>query len=59
MHKMFGVVVIDGSRTPVLAAWADRFRESDVGKEVLPDADIAVEYAKKIQAYRDAAAASK
>ncbi|XP_047059461.1 probable glutathione S-transferase GSTU6 [Lolium rigidum] len=59
MSKMFGVVVIDVARTPVLAAWADRFRESDVGKEVLPDGDIAVEYAKKIQAYRAAAAASK
>ncbi|XP_051199963.1 probable glutathione S-transferase GSTU6 [Lolium perenne] len=54
MRKMFGVVVIDVARTPVLAAWADRFRESDVGKEVLPDADIAVEYAKKIQVYRPA-----
>ncbi|XP_051204536.1 probable glutathione S-transferase GSTU6 [Lolium perenne] len=59
MRKMFGVVVIDAARTPVLAAWADRFKESDVGKEVLPDGDIAVEYAKKIQAYRAAAAASK
>ncbi|XP_047062871.1 probable glutathione S-transferase GSTU6 [Lolium rigidum] len=59
MRKMFGVVVIDAAKTPVLAAWADRFRESDVGKKVLPDADVAAEYAKKIQAYRAAAAASK
>jgi hypothetical protein len=29
-----------------------------VGKEVLPDADVAAEYAKKIQAYRAAAAAA-
>jgi glutathione S-transferase len=59
MRKMFGVVVIDAAKTPVLAAWADRFRESDVGKKVLPDGDVAAEYAKKIQAYRAAATASK
>ncbi|KAK1604554.1 hypothetical protein QYE76_028227 [Lolium multiflorum] len=59
MRKMFGVVVIDAARTPGFAAWADRFRESGVGKKVLPDADVAAEYAKKIQAYRAAAAASK
>uniref|UniRef100_A0ACD5XXP4 Uncharacterized protein n=1 Tax=Avena sativa TaxID=4498 RepID=A0ACD5XXP4_AVESA len=58
MRKMVGVVVIDAARTPGLAAWADRFRESHVGKEVLPDADIAAEYAKKIQAYRQAAVAA-
>jgi glutathione S-transferase len=58
MRKLFGVVVIDAARAPLLAAWADRFRASDVGKEVLPDADVAAEYAKKIQAYRAAAAAA-
>ncbi|CAD6266438.1 unnamed protein product [Miscanthus lutarioriparius] len=59
LRAMFGVEVIDAARAPLLAAWAERFGETAVAKEVLPEPDEAVAYAKKIQAYRASASAKK
>ncbi|XP_066326314.1 probable glutathione S-transferase GSTU6 [Miscanthus floridulus] len=56
LRAMFGVEVIDAARAPLLAAWAERFAETAVAMEVLPEPDQAVAYAKKIQAYRAASA---
>ena len=56
--KMFGVVFLDAGKTPLLATWAKRFTETDAAKEVVPDTDVVMEYAKKRQAYRVAVAAA-
>ncbi|KQJ97558.1 probable glutathione S-transferase GSTU6 [Brachypodium distachyon] len=50
MGKMAGVAFLDTGKTPLLAAWAERFGETEVAKEAVPDADVVVEYAKKRQA---------
>ncbi|KAI5017584.1 hypothetical protein ZWY2020_042472 [Hordeum vulgare] len=55
-RKMFGVVFLEAGRTPLLAGWAKRFAETDAAKEVVPDTDVVMEYAKKRQAYRAAVA---
>nr|CAB3485850.1 unnamed protein product [Digitaria exilis] len=39
-----GVKVIDGAKMPALAAWAERFRELDCVKGLIPDAKRLVEY---------------
>jgi glutathione S-transferase len=45
---MFGVALVDAAKTPLFAAWAERFREAEVAaKEVVPDADKVVEYFRK------------
>ena len=59
LRAMFGVEVIDVAQAPLLAAWAERFAETAVAKEVLPEPDQAVAYAKKIQAYWASAASAK
>jgi glutathione S-transferase len=46
--RMFGVALVDAAKTPLFAAWAERFREAEVAaKEVVPDADKVVEYFRK------------
>ncbi|KAL6658784.1 hypothetical protein ACP70R_002824 [Stipagrostis hirtigluma subsp. patula] len=55
VHKMFGVEIIDASKSPLLAAWAGRFGETSAAAEVLPEPDKAVEYAMKLRAKRAAA----
>lgn len=57
-RKMFGVVFLDAGKTPLLAAWAKRFAETDAAKETVPDTDVVMEYAKKRQAYRVVVAAA-
>ena len=37
IEKMISVKVMDAARTPFLAAWAERFKEADTVKGVLPD----------------------
>uniref|UniRef100_A0ACD5U458 Uncharacterized protein n=1 Tax=Avena sativa TaxID=4498 RepID=A0ACD5U458_AVESA len=45
---MFGVALVDASKTPLFAAWAERFGEDEVAsKGVVPGADKVVEYFKK------------
>ncbi|KAJ1296502.1 hypothetical protein BS78_01G305800 [Paspalum vaginatum] len=36
-EKMVGVRVLDAVRTPLLAAWGERFAAADAAKDVLPD----------------------
>ncbi|KAJ1296503.1 hypothetical protein BS78_01G305900 [Paspalum vaginatum] len=50
LRRMYGVEIVGTSRTPLLAAWAERFAETAEAKEVLPEADDAVQYAKKLHA---------
>jgi glutathione S-transferase len=52
LHKMFGVVVIEEGKAPLLAGWVKRFGETDMAKEVVPHVDTAVEYLKKLQSNR-------
>ncbi|CAM0956163.1 unnamed protein product [Alopecurus aequalis] len=48
--KMYGVVLIDATKTPLFAAWAERFGRTEAAKGVVPDTDILAEYAKKRRA---------
>uniref|UniRef100_A0A453II37 Glutathione S-transferase n=1 Tax=Aegilops tauschii subsp. strangulata TaxID=200361 RepID=A0A453II37_AEGTS len=50
IRKMFGVTFFDVGKTPLLAAWAERFAGTEMAREVVPDADTAVVFAKKLQA---------
>lgn len=45
-----GVRLFDAEKTPLLAAWLERFGELDVSKAVLPDVDRVVEYVRMILA---------
>jgi glutathione S-transferase len=54
---LFGAKLIDAARTPVLAAWMERFCELDAAKAVLQDVDRVVEYGKMLIA-KNAARAS-
>lgn len=51
LRKISGVAFIDAGKTPLLAAWAERFGETEEAKALVPEADKAVEYAKKLQAW--------
>jgi glutathione S-transferase len=55
---MTGTKIFDTVKTPLLAAWAERFRELDGAKAALPDVDRVVEFAHKRAAAVAAAAAS-
>ena len=57
LRRMRAVEIIDSGRTPLLAAWAERFGESAEAKGVVPGADEAVQYANKLAAAAAAAAA--
>jgi glutathione S-transferase len=45
-----GAKIFDATKTPLLAAWMERFCELDVAKAVLQDVGAVVEYAKAVQA---------
>ena len=53
-----GDKIFDAAKTPLLAAWVERFSELDAAKAVFQDVDRVVEYAGGIQARLSAAAAS-
>ncbi|CAN6284141.1 unnamed protein product [Urochloa humidicola] len=55
-HRMFGVEIISSSEAPLLAAWAERFRETAEAKKVMPEVDQAVQYVNRIAAAVAAAA---
>jgi glutathione S-transferase len=57
-EKLYGFMVFDATRTPLLHAWMERFLALDVAKAVLPDPDRLVEFAKMRQAEAAAAAAN-
>jgi glutathione S-transferase len=48
--KMYGVVLIDATKNPVFAAWAERFGETEAAKGVVPETDVVAEYARKRRA---------
>jgi glutathione S-transferase len=52
LRRMFGVRLIDERRTPLLAAWAERFGEAAAANGVVTSTlvDMAVEHAKKLRA---------
>uniref|UniRef100_A0ACD5TN05 Uncharacterized protein n=1 Tax=Avena sativa TaxID=4498 RepID=A0ACD5TN05_AVESA len=50
LRRLFGVRFIVAGKTPLLASWAERFRGTDAAREVMPDADKAVEFAKMLMA---------
>jgi glutathione S-transferase len=55
---MSGAKIFDHIKTPLLTAWAERFRELDSAKVALPDIDRMVEFIQKRQALAAAAAAA-
>ncbi|XP_008780084.1 glutathione S-transferase U17-like [Phoenix dactylifera] len=57
VEKMAGFKALDEAKTPMLAGWAERFCSDDAVKEVMPEADKLIEFAKKIQAIMNAAPA--
>ncbi|KAF8698483.1 hypothetical protein HU200_035223 [Digitaria exilis] len=44
VRRVYEVEIISSTKTPLLAAWAQRFGETEVAKKVMPDADKVVEY---------------
>ncbi|XP_047096495.1 probable glutathione S-transferase GSTU6 [Lolium rigidum] len=48
--KMYGVVLLDAAKSPIFAAWAARFGETEAVKGVVPETDTVAEYAKKRRA---------
>ncbi|KQJ97559.1 probable glutathione S-transferase GSTU6 [Brachypodium distachyon] len=50
LRRLFGVELLDTGKTPLLAAWAERFAETETATKVVPDADSAVEFARKLAA---------
>ena len=50
LRRLFGVTFVAPGKTPLLAAWAERFGGTEAAREVVPDADKAVEFAKKLMA---------
>jgi glutathione S-transferase len=50
LRRLFGVTFVAAGKTPLLAAWAERFGGTEAAREVVPDADKAVEFAKKLMA---------
>ncbi|KAF8698481.1 hypothetical protein HU200_035221 [Digitaria exilis] len=45
-EALLGVKFLDGDRTPLLAAWAERFASLDVAKAALPDFGRVIKHAK-------------
>ena len=56
-EPLSGSKLIDAEKTPLLAAWMERFCELDAAKAVLQDVDRVVEYAKLVMT-KNAARAS-
>ncbi|KAM0897097.1 hypothetical protein ACQ4PT_022772 [Festuca glaucescens] len=50
LHRLFCVMFLVAGKTPLLATWAERFGGTEAAREVVPDADRAVEFAKKLMA---------
>ncbi|CAN6324757.1 unnamed protein product [Urochloa humidicola] len=57
-EMMSGDKIIDAAKTPLLAAWMERFCELDAAKAVLQDVGAVVEYARAVQARLAVAAAA-
>jgi len=57
-EPLSGDKIIDAAKTPLLAAWMERFCELDAAKAVLQDVDAVVEYARALQARIAAATAN-
>lgn len=55
---MSGGKIFDPIKTPLLAAWVERFSKLDSAKAALPDVDRVIEFAKKRQAKAAASAAA-
>lgn len=55
VRRMYGVEVVDASKAPLLAAWAERFGESGEAKDVVPEADEVVQFINNIRAIAAAA----
>ena len=45
-----GDKIFDAAKTPLLAAWVERFSELDAAKALLPDVDRVVDYVRMIHA---------
>ncbi|KAF7025501.1 hypothetical protein CFC21_037673 [Triticum aestivum] len=58
LREMYGVTVIDANKTPRLAAWAERFEQTEAGKEAATPMKSMVEHAGKLRAMWAAAAAA-
>ena len=54
----FGIKLFDGTRSPLLEAWVERFAMMDAAKAVLPEVDKLIEYSKAKQARAAAVAAA-
>ncbi|CAN6363732.1 unnamed protein product [Urochloa humidicola] len=48
LHQIFGVEIIDATNTPILAAWAGRFKKTMVARVVAPEGDRMIEHFKKV-----------
>lgn len=57
-EPLSGAKIIDAARTPLLAAWMERFCELDAAKAVLQDVHAVVEYARTMQMQARVAAAT-
>ncbi|MQM23398.1 hypothetical protein Taro_056462 [Colocasia esculenta] len=55
--QMSAIQVLDGANTPQLAAWAERFCADEAVKEVMPETETLVEFAKMMAARWKAAPA--
>jgi len=42
----FGIKLFDGTRSPLLEAWVERFAMMDAAKAILPEVDKLIEYRK-------------
>uniref|UniRef100_A0A1D1XK32 Glutathione S-transferase n=1 Tax=Anthurium amnicola TaxID=1678845 RepID=A0A1D1XK32_9ARAE len=58
VEQMSGTKILDEAKTPQLAAWADRFCADEAVKEVMPETEKLVKFAKSMQASWKAGAPS-
>ncbi|KAL6641352.1 hypothetical protein ACP70R_019533 [Stipagrostis hirtigluma subsp. patula] len=58
IEKLYGLKVFDAGKTPLLAAWLERFCALEAAKAVMPEVEKLVELAKMRQAQAAAAAAA-
>ena len=58
VEKMHGVKLLDKEKIPLLVGWAERFCSADAVKELMPEVDELVEFAKMLRARLNAAATS-
>ncbi|CAN6312138.1 unnamed protein product [Urochloa humidicola] len=55
----YGIKLFDGTRSPLLEAWVERFAALDAAKAILPEVDRLIEYSKEKQARAAARAAGQ